>query len=480
MPDPNAVRSLLHGIEFDDPRLFSLLDMITSDLYDVYFELHPPILPQTFSITGQLGVPGDVIGFIATVYSNNVRLSWNQVQSSGIAIASYQIKYRSGSAISSDWDIASALVRTDTLSADVNPVTIPLAYGTHSFLIKAVTPTGIESNTATIVQITIPTISAPTITSTVLGNFVLLNWTVPTSTFSISYYRIKKNGSLVGTVSGTFEVVFEIASGTFSYIVEAVDIVGNIGIPSPAAVVKLIAPPDFTRSGVLLSTLTGTRVNCVLDTPDNTKLLACVNTTETWETHFTSRAWNSPQDQINAGYLLFIQPALTTATYTEVFDFGTILNSVSVVLQWNLTQLNGTVSVTSTLEFSTDNISYTAPVSGPNAFASSVRYVRAVVSFSGNDTALCNFFNFTCSLDVQQVTDSGTITANAADSGGTLVTYNKSFSLAPAVTATAESVQPVKVIITSVTKTSFRVLVFDSTGARITLVVDWKARGVIT
>lgn len=476
MSDLSSIKNLLAGIQFEDPRLYSLLSQLTDDFFSLYFQVNPPITPADFAFVGQLVLPSDVSGFISTIYGNNLRLNWNAATGATF----YRIKYLSGSGDDGDWSSASSILNTYNLSADLNPITIPLTYGDHTFLIKAINSASVESDTAAVIVINIPEILAPTISPTVLSNYVLLKWTTPASTFDIAYYLVLKNGSTIGRVTGTFEVIFELAAGTFEYTVEAVDIVGNVGTPSAAALVTLIAPPDFTRQGTVTSTLSGTKVKCALDTPASTRLLACVNITETWAEHFTNRSWSTIDDQINAGYPIYQQPSETTATYTEVFDFGSLFSNASASITWNEAPISGTIVITTTMETSVDNATWSSPVAGNSIFAASVRYVRVVISFAGTDTELTQFYNLICSLDVQKVLDSGTITANSGDSGGTLVTYNKVYSAAPDVNVTAIAVQPLKTVVTSITTTTFRVLVFDSTGARITFVVDWKARGIVT
>jgi hypothetical protein len=257
MSNESIVKSLLGGIEFDDPRLYDALAHLITDLYKVYDANFPPS-SRAFGSTGQVTSPGDVTGFIATLYDNNLKLSWAQAA----GIVSYEIRYKSGTFDSTDWDTATVILRTATLSADINPLTIPLTFGNHTFLIKTVDNSGTESDTAAYVVVNIPVINSPTVSATVITNFVLLSWTVPTSVFVIDHYNVYKNGVLQGRVSGTFEAIFETVGGTFTYVIEPVDIVNNIGMASPGLALIVSNPVDFTLHAIITSTFTGTKVKC--------------------------------------------------------------------------------------------------------------------------------------------------------------------------------------------------------------------------
>lgn len=257
MSSEAIVKALLAGTEFDDPRLYSLLDKVITDLYSLNNQINPPSGARIFGATGQVASPTDVTGFMATLFNNNVKLNWDAIT----GINTFELRYIAGSKNSTYWGIASTILRTSTLSADINPLTIPLIFGDHTFLIKSLSNSGVEADTASYIVINVPIIQAPVITPVVINNFVLLNWTNPASVFLIDHYNIYKNGSFVGRVSGTFEAIFETTGGTFSYIVEPVDIVGNIGTASPALSLIVSNPVDFTLHATLTSTFTGAKVS---------------------------------------------------------------------------------------------------------------------------------------------------------------------------------------------------------------------------
>lgn len=259
--DEATALSLLAGIEFDDNRTYSLLDGMIRAFYALDRQINPPTT-QSFGLSGiQIAAVDAVANFQAQIFTNNVRLSWDA--SDGASY--YEIRYQFGNLPASNWSTANSILRTSTTSADINPLAIPLTTGNHTFFIKVVNTLGIETETASVVVINVPIITAPTISATVIGNHVLLKWNDATSVFELAYYNIYKNGILQGIMNGTFEAIFETVGGTFTYVVEGVDIVGNIGAPSPALVVQVSNPSDFTLEDTIVSDFAGTKVNCMVE-----------------------------------------------------------------------------------------------------------------------------------------------------------------------------------------------------------------------
>lgn len=258
MSNQSVISSLLGGIEFDDPRLYDLLALLSNDLYKVYNQLNPPSV-QSFGATGQAILPNDVSGFVATLFNNNLKLNWSAVD----GFVSYELRYKAGSLDETAWDTASTILRTGTLSADINPLIIPLTTGSHTFLLKAVDNNGSYSSTPAILIISIAAITSPSVSTVIITNFVLLSWSTPVSTWLIDHYNIYKNGVLQGRVSGTFEAIFETVGGTFTYVVEPVDIVGNVGTPSSGVTVAVSNPVDFTlHASLLTDDFSGSKTSC--------------------------------------------------------------------------------------------------------------------------------------------------------------------------------------------------------------------------
>lgn len=251
-------------------------------------------------------------------------------------------------------------------------------------------------------------------------------------------------------------------------------------------IVKLV--PDLTQRlrrypGLIKSVKPGPRTQPLIVSSGNT-LIANVNTTDTWDTHFSSNAWTSPQDQITAGYPYFIQPAKLIGSYQEVFDFGSIISNIIVIVNWNFVDIvAGVTTTTTTLETSTDNVIWSAPTVGTSVFAASLRYVRLTMNFVGaTDKALGLYSNLQCLLNVHREQDGGQANVFAADAGGTVVSFNKAFKALDALTITPLATVQQKAVYDfafPVNPTTFKVLLYDAAGARVNGLITWVARGIL-
>lgn len=474
--DQSTALSLLGGIEFDDPRLYSLLDILIRDFYTLERQINPPTTQSATPGGGVIITIESVTGFAYTIYPNNVQLTWNALPGASY----YEVKYKSGTATNSDWLTANSLVQTSSTSADINPVSIPLSVGTHSFLIKAVSSLGLESDTAAIITFEILPMSAPVLSAIVIDNNVLLSWTVPVHQFDIQFYNIYKDSVKSGTMKGTFEAIFETVAGSFLYGVEAVDIVGNIGNRGTLAV-EVKSPPDYELQDHRTSNLDGTKVN-VIKIEDY--LLCNLDTGETWEEHFFDRSWDNIQDQIEAGYPIYAQPSVLTGSYEEIIDYGVLLANNIATVRWSEENISGDVQVVCKMASSTDGITYTPFVEATTTFYASLRYLKLRFEFTATaDTDLLKFFNLEIFLDVKREVDSGQVNALAADGlTGTQVLFNKVFKDIDAIELTTAARQPITAIYRFddiPNPTFFHVLAYDSSGNHVDYLVSWMARGVV-
>lgn len=475
MSNQSTVLDMISALATDNPALSTALQLLTADVYKAYYAQFPPTAVSVFGATGQVPTVANVTGFIAQLFSNNLRLNWDAIS----GINSYEIRYHSG--IATDWNAAVKVVTTSTQNADVNPIAIPLVYGNHTFFIKAIDNSGIYSTLATTVVVNIPVIAAPIVSPTVIDNNVLLKWTIPVTTFQLDHYNVYRSGVFIGNMNGTFEAIFETTSGTFTYAVEAVDIVGNVGTQG-TVVASVNQPPDYELQDSRVSALGGTCVNVFHDTV-LAALLCDFDTTKTWTTHFTSNSWTSPQDQITAGFPYYLEPTLLTGSYEEVIDYGVEIDNLILSLRWSINNLDGTVTVASKVAFSLDNITYGSFINGSSVFSTAMRYAKIHIDFTGADThSLAIFSNLQILLDVKREVDSGTVSALSTDATGTQVNFNKSFKSIDSITLTVGSTEPVTAIYDFVSipnPTGFKVYIFDSSGNRASYTVSWKARGIV-
>lgn len=218
---------------------------------------------------------------------------------------------------------------------------------------------------------------------------------------------------------------------------------------------------------------------------------------ETWAEHFESRGWTCPQDQIDAGYPLFIQPTALTAQFVETIDLGVVINEgTTVALQYSVQPIEGVVDAVPTLSLSADNVTFTDHAGQTSVFATGFRYVKIQIDFTGeDDKAVARVPGMRIRVYLKQKRDGGSGTALAVDytgpsspaDKGTLVYFNKAFLDVDQITVTARyqsglasggqaiayhNFQDVP------NPTFFRVFVVNSaTGAAINGDFDWDAKG---
>ena len=326
--------------------------------------------------------------------------------------------------------------------------------------------------------------SQPTVTARVIDSTVTLTWTDVATAFSIAYFEIRRGstwetGVVVGQKQGSFTTITEYAEGEYTYWVAGVDLSGSYGLPS-SVTVEVGSPPDFTSQFDENSTFSGTKVNALIE---DGALLVNLNLTETWATHFTSRSWTTIQDQLNAGYAYYALPSTTTASYEEIIDYGSIITGSKISTTLTHTNVVGNTTITPTISVKgAIGDAWTNYNDTSSIYALNFRYIKILYDFSStgnNDLLLVTGLNIR--FDTKLITDSGAASAVSTDSGGTLVSFNKSFTRVTSIVATvnATSVRFATCNFTDIANPStFRVLVFDVNGTRQSNTIYWQARGV--
>lgn len=465
----NIIQAIIQKAGSLDPVMRDSLIELARELERIGFIVDPaPIIPTKFSLLVE-SAPANVTIFEYVLNRTNISLSWEAPEPRFLF---YEIRR------GSSWNTASRILVTSSLSAVIEPLPI----GTTTFLIKAMNVDGVYSIDDLPLDIVIPAIGNVSLTASTLDSNVLLYWTAPTSTFDILYYIVKKNGVELFRINSHFAHIKELSGGTYIYSVVPVDIVGNEG-PEVSLELLVSDPPDFVLRDTFLSDfILGTKVNSVRQ-PENNSLLVCVNLTETYQDHFDTRSWASPQAQVDAGYPIYIQPVPTTASYKETFDMGVVVSGIIVSITWSYVVISQTFNIGVSTRTSDDNVIWTSPQLGQNVFFASGRYIEITVDFTGaNDKALMEFFNFEVSVSVKEEMDSGNIAALAADATGTVVTFNKAFKAVNSITATPNDTNDKFALHNfagGLNPTTFKVKVFNSAGVRQDATVDWKARGVV-
>lgn len=334
-----------------------------------------------------------------------------------------------------------------------------------------------------------------TFTAEAIDNNVLLRWSstagsLPNQTFELRRGASWAGGTVIGKKDGGFTVVFETPQSvtSYTYWLAAIDTAGNYGTPK-SVTVSVAQPPDYILAVRWDSDYSGTKSNALLE---GGALTIPVNTTQTWADHFTSNSWATPQDQIDAGYPIYIQPGTTTGYYEEDFDYGTLLAAMKVSVSFNLTTLAGSLSTTTTITVAQDS-GFSVGVqtfSGvQQAFALNFRYVRVKVEVTAtNDAGIGVLSDLSVVLDAKLKSQIGSVSCNAADSGGTTVyltddrtsTGVKNFVDVDSIVITAQSTSPVYAVydFTDVANPlSFKILLFDSSGTRVSGTASYSVRG---
>lgn len=463
---------LLNGLQKVDPRLYDVLKLISRDVVGLLNVVDPIQATVQRMETAQSAVPLGPSLFTYAIGKLAISFLWS---SDDIDVRYYEL--RKGAT----WETADFVLRTPSLTAAIAPITA----GDHTYLLKTLsaTLTECELESSLIVHVDAP--STPSVTTQVVDNNVLIYWTEPAADFAIDFYKIYKDGIQFAEVSGTFLAKFEIVSGDYLYGVEAVDIAGNVG-PRGTSSATVRQPPDYNLLDTrVIDWSLGTKTNCYVE---NGKLVACVDLSEQFQVHFSSKGWASPQDQIDAvpSYARYIQENLLTGSYSEDHDYGTVLTNCIVNYNYVKEIFSGTNDVTITMKtYYKVNIGdgWTGPLTGMSQFIGSFRYLRTVMEFSAGDAdSMIAVSSFEIRLDVKREVDSGYVNALAADGAGTVVNFNKTFKDIDGIECTTDSVSPITVIVDftdAPNPTSFKVLCYDSGGRRVDQLVYWIARGIV-
>lgn len=426
----------------------------------------------TLNALGKTAPPADVTGFTYSIDPLiGVSFKWSNV--ADLDLQYYEIRQ------GASWAAGTVLTRVSANTFKLGAIS-----GTaQTFWIKAVDTSGTYSANAASLTTAFTAPSAVTMTSEVVDNNVLLRWTTATSTLAIDYYEIRRGstwagGTVVGRVSNaTFTTLFETQSGTYTYWIAGVDIGGNVGTVSNTSA-TVSQPPDYQLFTNYNSTFNGTLSSAMLESG---VVYFAVNTTETWTTHFTSRSWTTPQNQIDAGYPYFIEPTNTSGYYEEVFDYGTVIASSKVTVTPTYATIFGSATVAENLKVSADGSTWTDLGNVNQAFATNFRYIKyriTVTSSGGDDIVAINALNFR--IDVKQKSDSGMATVSSADSGGTTVNFNASFIDVSSITVSPQGTTALRAVydfVDTPNPTSFKILLYDSAGNRTSGTVSWSARG---
>jgi hypothetical protein len=365
--------------------------------------------------------------------SATVTLNWSDVTTSQFDIAYYEVSYDS-------------VVRT----TKSNSITLPADWtGDRVFTVKVVDMHGNKSSGYSEAVAKIAPNAPADVRAQVIDNTVMLYWTVPERTsLPVDHILIKKGTTwnsavLIGDKKGAFTTITENQGGTYTYWLACVDTEGAESVPASVTTV-VSEPPDFVFHGEFISDYSGTKSSA---SSDGTRIALPVNTTETWQEHFANRSWSTPQDQVNAGYPIFIQPSGGSGYYEEVFDFGQPLASSRVSLIYKGTVLAGSPTVSTRISLSLDNSTYVDYNGVTDVYGLNFRYVKIRISATElTDVGLYEITDLSVKLDAKLKNDAGNTYISEYDANGTIVNLNKDFIDVQSIVLSSSGTEPVMAV----------------------------------
>jgi fibronectin type 3 domain-containing protein len=191
--------------------------------------------------------------------ATQINLSWT-VSTSGLGVADYVVQRCQGTGCTSFVQVAT-VAGTNYTDTGLLPST------SYSYQVQAVDTAGNTStlsNTATAATLAPPPPTAPgNLTATaVSASQISLSWTGSASSYGIAYYVVQRcqgagctNFTLIATPAGTnYSDTGLLSSTIYSYLVQAVDVLGNASMVSNIAAAATLAPPPPTAPGNLTAT----------------------------------------------------------------------------------------------------------------------------------------------------------------------------------------------------------------------------------
>lgn len=444
-------------------------------------------------IAGNVGAAGTSTLTVASPGSPTITGSFNKdeyslswaIPSSTLPVDYYEIRYGGAS-----WAAAAFLTKVSS-TALAAPA---LWLGSRTFWIAAVDIAGnvgaVDSVTLVVTAAVAPTISAQVVDNNVLLFWNLVQGSLPTATYEVRRGASWAAGTVIGTKSGGFTTVFETVAGAYTYWVAAIDTVGNYGTPGSTST-TVNQPPDYVLKASFDTTFSGTKSNMALDL-DGIWLLP-IQTGETWSQHFANNGWTTPQDQITAGFAIYVQPTLSSGYYEETYDYGAVLAANKITVTPNVQNVVGACTTSVDITVAQDAGFTTGVQSFPGqsrVYATSFRYVKYRITVTRPaSTAFARLVGVNVRLDSKLKTITGTLACVSTDTGGTIY-YLTDTRLSGGVKEfiDVDAIQVTPLATTSITAVydftdipnplSLKVLLFNSTtGARVSGPASLTIRG---
>ena len=208
---------------------------------------------------GDTTAPTAPLNLTASLAGTTANLSWT-ASTDNVGVTGYVVR-RDGT--------AQPATITGTTFADPG-----LAAGTYAYTVTAVDAAGNVSAASNSASVTVSPAPGDTVAPTAPANLTAvltgttadLSWAASTDNVGVSGYRITRNGTPITTVLNLFYNDSNLAVGTYTYTVAALDAAGNVSAPSNSASVTVAPPPatDTTAPTVpasLTATVVGTTIS---------------------------------------------------------------------------------------------------------------------------------------------------------------------------------------------------------------------------
>jgi subtilase family serine protease/Tol biopolymer transport system component/fibronectin type 3 domain-containing protein len=149
-----------------------------------------------------------------------------------------------------------------------------VADGSYEYRVRAIGELGFASELSEAVRVDVGDVEPPdpvSLAATVAGSDVSLSWTASAAA-DLASYEIFRDGQRIGTRADLSDRTWldaGLANGTYTYVVVAVDAVGNASPPSNEAVAAVeVAPPAAPRNLVATPVATGAAIDLAWDAPE--------------------------------------------------------------------------------------------------------------------------------------------------------------------------------------------------------------------
>ena len=444
-----------------------------------------------------------------SLYENGLQLIWSESKTEKtLPITTWEVQRYAGF-LSVD-DLPKNTPVEEYGKLDVNTTTVPaFPAGQYTFAIRGIDSAGNVGKYA-VVEFSVGTPGQVTISDPVIiDSNVQLTWTPPNKIyFPIKEYIFEEvetysDGSSyrmeIGRVDALFASTSEQVAGLYTYSITPVDVGGNLGIPSNITC-RVSQPPDFVFYAKIDSNFAGGnarpegsngRTNFILDGQGH--MYGPVPENETWEENLariksiTGNTVSTFSEKILAGYLTWLEPAESVATYVETTNHGTVIPSSNFVVTVTSRQIsNVEAKLQCKLEISSDGVDWEVLTEDSfSAFASNFQYSRVTLTVTGGYVEISKIL---IDLHVKELTDYGRVQCRASDGGtgmetGTFVPFTAKFvsvTSLPKPNVLNEPDYTAHVVFdgSQISPTGFRIYVLDKNGNRVDALVDWVAYGV--